>query len=473
MMKANINLKRRKFIQNLSLLAAGSSLQIHQNRLGLFNNALAASGDYSGITDQKSLVCIYLSGGNDAFNMFVPYENTRYQQYAAIRGALAIPRNQLLPVTGDQHSFHPGMAKVRDLYNNQKIALINNVGNLIEPLTREQFLAFASGENVGVNVPPDLFSHSHQTEIAQTNLAPQSGTSRPGWGGLIADLLNPANSNSGLSPSFSLSGNNLWQSGNLTQPFSLNSNSVKQFTFGYTAPSSRSTSLTNSWLETLNLNYQNRLQQQIGKITTLTEQRVNALAGAVTLSDGIIQTPFNNKNNLAAQLRMIARLIYARDAVGGLGMQRQVFFAKLDAFDTHDNQLTPHANLLSMLDEALHSFYQTTVELGVADSVTTFTLSEFGRSMARNRGGTDHGWGSYSLVMGDAVDGGKIHGELPDLTPGGNDDSGSAGRIIPKISIDQYGATLAKWMGISDSDLLNVFPNLGNFTVKDLGFMQS
>ncbi len=472
-MTANINLKRRKFIQNLSLLAAGSSLQIHQNRLGLFNTALAAPGDYSGITDQKSLVCIYLGGGNDAFNMFVPYESTRYQQYAAIRGALAIPRNQLLPVTGNQHSFHPSMAKVRDLYNTQKIALISNVGNLIEPLTREQFLAFASGENVGVNVPQNLFSHSHQTEIAQTNLAPQSGTSRPGWGGLIADLLNPANSNSGLSPSFSLSGNNLWQSGNLTQPFSLNSNIVRQFTFGYTPPSSRSNSLTDSWHETLNLNYQNVLRKQIAEITTSTEQRVNALAGAVALSDGLIQTPFNDRNSLAAQLRMIARLIYARDAVGGLGMQRQVFFVNLGAFDTHDNQLTPHANLLATLDEALDSFYQTTVELGVADSVTTFTLSEFGRSMARNRGGTDHGWGSYGLVMGGAVDGGKIHGELPDLTPGSDDDSGNSGRTIPKISIDQYGATLAKWMGISDADLLTVFPNLSNFSARDLGFMTS
>ncbi len=472
-MKGNINLKRRKFIQNLSLLAAGSSLQIHQNRLGLFNNALAATGDYSGITDQKSLVCIYLGGGNDAFNMFVPYENTRYQQYAAIRGALAIPRNQLLPVTGNQHGFHPSMAKVRDLYNNQKIALISNVGNLIEPLTREQYLAFARGENPGVNVPSDLFSHSHQTEIAQTNLAPQSGTSHPGWGGLIADLLNLANSNAGLSPSFSLAGNNLWQSGIQTQPFSLNSSNIKQFTFGYTPPSSRSASLTNSWRELSNLNYQNVLQQQIAGVTTLTEQRVNSLAGAVALSDGIIQTSFNDRNSLAAQLRMVARLIYARDAVSGLGMQRQIFFVKLGAFDTHDNQLTPHANLLATLNEALDSFYQTTVELGVADSVTTFTLSEFGRSMARNRGGTDHGWGSYGLVMGDAVDGGKIHGELPDLTPGSNDDSGNAGRIIPKISNDQYGATLAKWMGISDSDLLTVFPNLSHFSAKDLGFMAS
>ena len=472
-MKTNINLNRRKFMQNLALLTAGSTLQIQQNRLGLFNSALAAPADYSGITDQKSLVCIYLGGGNDAFNLFIPYESQRYQQYAAIRGALAIPHNQLLPVTGNQHGFHPSMPKVRDLYNNNKLALISNVGNLIEPLSREQFLAFANGDNIGVRVPPDLFSHSHQAEIAQTNRAPQSGASHPGWGGLIADLLVQANSNQDISPSFSLAGSNLWQSGNLTQPFSLNSSNVKQFSFDYTPPASRSASLTNSWHDTLNLNYQNVLQQQIARLTTTTEQRVNSLTGAVALSDGLIQTPYNDKNDLAAQLRMIARLIYARDAVGGLGMQRQVFFARLGGFDTHDSQLIPHAARLSLLDEALYSFYQTTVELGIADSVTTFTLSEFGRSMARNRGGTDHGWGSYALVMGDAVDGGKIHGELPDLTPGGNDDSGNAGRIIPKISTDQYGATLAKWMGISDADLLAMFPNLGNFAAKDLGFMAS
>ncbi len=472
-MKTNINLKRRKFIQNLALFTAGSSFQFQQNSMGLINSAVAATGNYSGISDQKSLVCIYLGGGNDAFNMFIPYENTNYQQYAAIRGALAIPRNQLLPVAGNQHAFHPEMSKVRKLYNNNKVTLISNIGNLIEPLSREQYLAFAAGENTNVRVPPDLFSHSHQTEIAQTNLAPKSGTSQPGWGGLISDLLNQANNNMDISPSFSLAGNNLWQSGIQTQPFSLNSGSVKNFDFGYTPPSSRSTSLTNSWHELLNMNYQNILQQQISGQTTLIEQRVSALAGAVALSDGVIQTPFNNKNSLAAELRMIARLIYARDAEGGLGMQRQLFFVKLGGFDTHDNQLSPHAQRLAILDEALDSFYQTTVELGVADSVTTFTLSEFGRSMARNRGGTDHGWGSYSLVMGDAVDGGKYHGEMPDLTPGGNDDSGTAGRIIPKISIDQYGATLAKWMGVSDSDLLTVFPNLNNFSTKDLGFMTS
>ena len=472
-MNRKINFNRRKFFQQLAILAGSSSLLFRQNNLGLISSAQAASSNYSNISDHKSLVCIFLGGGNDAFNMFIPYENSNYQQYANIRGALAIPQNKLLPVAGNQHGFHPSMPQVRDLYDQKKIALISNIGNLIQPITRDEYLAHVQGENIGIAVPPDLFSHSHQAKFAQTNLSSQSDTSRPGWGGLMADLLIHANSNINISPSFSLAGNNLWQSGIHTQPFSLNTAGIKNFEFGYTPPSVRNMSLINSWQQVLNLNYSHALQKQIAELTTRTDQRVNALETALILSEDIIHTPYNNKNSLAAQLRMIARLIYARNAAGGLGMKRQIFFARLGAFDTHDNQLRPHASLLSTLNEALQSFYQTTVELGVADSVTTFTLSEFGRSMTRNRGGTDHGWGSYSLVMGDAVDGGKIYGELPDLTPGSPDDSGTGGRIIPKISIDQYGASLAKWMAISDTDLLSVFSNLGNFSTRDLGFMKN
>ncbi len=472
-MKLQTNLKRRKFFKQLALLAGSSSLLMQQNNLGIIKNALAMPGNYAGISDHKSLICIFLGGGNDAFNMFIPYESAGYQNYAGIRGSLAIPRNELHPVTGNQHAFHPSMAQVRDLYDQNKIALISNVGNLIEPITREEFLAFSRGGSTGIQVPPDLFSHSHQSEISQTNRAPQSGISHPGWGGLMADLLVQANSNPDISPTFSLAGNNLWQSGIHTQPFSLNSNAVKKFEFPYTTPRGRATSLTDSWHEILNLNYSHSLQQHIAGLTTNTEQRVDALSAALALSEGNIQTPYNNRNSLASQLRMIARLIYARNTTGGLGMKRQIFFAKLGAFDTHTEQLAPHANLMTILNEALDSFYKTTVELGVADSVTTFTLSEFGRSMSINGEGTDHGWGSYNLVMGDAVDGGKIHGDLPDLTPGSIDDSGDGGRAIPKISVDQYGATLGKWMGLDQSDLDIIFPNLTNFPIHDLGFMNT
>lgn len=470
-MKPQINQKRRKFFQQMTVLAGGSSLLMQQNNLGLIKNALAMPGDYAGITDQKSLVCIFLGGGNDAFNMFVPYENSSYQHYTGIRGNLAIPHQDLHPVTGDQHAFHPSMPQIRDLYNQNKIALVSNVGNLFQPLTREQYLAFVDGENTSIQVPPDLFSHSHQSEISQTNLPPQVGISHPGWGGLMADLLMQANSNQDIAPTFSLAGNNLWQSGIHTQPFSINSNVINNFDFQYSPPAARGISLINSWREISNLNYPHILQQHAAGLTTRTEQRIDALRAAVALSEGNIQTPYNNRNSLASELRMIARLIYARSAVGGLGMNRQIFFVNLGAFDTHGNQLAPHANLLTILNEALDSFYKTTVELGVAESVTTFTMSEFGRSMTRNRGGTDHGWGGHNLVMGAAVDGGMIHGDLPDLTPGSLDDSGDGGRTIPTISIDQYGATLAKWMGISDTDLSVIFPNLDNFPNKDLGFM--
>lgn len=471
-MKSQVNQKRRKFIKQMAILAGSSSLLMQQNNLGLIRNALAATGNYADISDQRSLVCIFLNGGNDAFNMFIPYETTSYQHYADIRGNLAIPHDELHPVIGEQHAFHPSMPQVQELYDQNKVALISNVGNLIEPLTREQFLAYASGENTSIQVPPSLFSHNHQSEFAQTNLPPQLGISHPGWGGLIADLVRQANIDPEISPSFSLSGNNLWQSGNQTQPFSLASDGVIPFRFPYITPASRAASLVNSWHEISNLSYPHVLQNHLANLTTNTEQRVNDLANALALSEGVIQTPYNHRNSLASQLRMIARLIYARNIEGGLGMNRQLFFAQLDGFDNHSDQLDSHANLLSMLNEALGSFYETTVELGVADSVTTFTNSEFGRSMSINGDGTDHGWGGHNLVMGGAVGGGMFYGDLPDLTPGSIDDSGNAGRPIPKISVDQYGATLAKWMGIYDSDLMSIYPNLANFPIQDLGFME-
>lgn len=470
-MKRHINQQRRKFCKQVSILAGGSTILAQHSNLGLINNAMALTSPYADLTDQKSLVCIILSGGNDAFNMFVPYETDSYQHYASIRNNLAIPKNTLHPVSGEQHAFHPSMPDVRDLYDQNKLALLSNVGNLIQPVTREELLAYNNGENNGIQIPPVLFSHSHQAEIAQTNRAPQAGISHPGWGGLMSDLLRHANTDPNISPSFSLVGNNLWQSGAQTQPFSIASSGVKSFQIPYIEPLGRRNSMIDSWHEILNLNHPHILQRHVADLTNNTEQRINALSSALAQSENSIQTPYNIKNDLASQLRMIARLIYARNTTGGLGMNRQIFLARLGAFDTHGNQLIPHANLLAILNEALDSFYKTTVELDLADSVTTFTNTEFGRSMTVNGDGTDHGWGGHNLIMGGAVGGGKVYGDLPDLSPGGVDDAGDSGRMIPKISNDQYGATLAKWMGINESDLFRIFPNLSNFSNHNLGFL--
>lgn len=457
---------RRDFLKKVAMMAGGSTLLATQSKLQLINSALAA--DYGGIQNYKSLVCIFLAGGNDSLNMFPPYEASAYQHYLNIRQALAIPRAQLLPVNDSSRAFHPSMGAVRDLYDQSKLCLLSNVGNLAQPLSREQYLASTAGDS-SIRVPQGLFSHSHQQEIWQTNRVPAISTP-PGWGGLLADLLNPANGTTELPPTTSLSGNNPWQTGQLTQPFKINASGIRDFNYlrQGTWPA-WNPSRINTWEAILGLNREHVLEQHAATSFVTTQRRIALLQEALSNAPEIQTTyPAADSNSLAHNLKMVARLISARE---DLGLKRQIFFVQFGPWDTHSGQLAAHANLLTTLNEALNVFYQTTIELGVEDSVTTFTASEFGRTATSNGDGTDHGWGGDQIIMGGAVQGGRVHGTLPDITPGSNDDSGDAGRIIPAIAVDQYGATLAKWMGVADSDLNDVFPNLSRFSVRDLNFM--
>lgn len=465
-MTKQTNVQRRRFLQKLAILAGGSTLLATQSKLQLMKTALAAQ-DYSGINDHKSLVCIYLAGGNDGFNMFAPHETTKYNHYRDIRQALAVPQGDILVADNSDYGFHPSMSDVRNLYNQDKLALVSNIGNLFQPLSRAQYKDHVAGDT-SILVPPSLFSHSHQSEIWQTNRAPEVGTTPPGWAGLLTDTLASANQAGNLPASTSLSGTNPWQSGVDTQPLRLGAQGLRDF--AYLSDDSwppHQPHRNKLWNEILNLQHQHVFEKQIANSFTSTQSRIAELGGAL---DNIaeITTVYPERNGLASNLRMIARLISAREE---LGLKRQIFFVRAGAWDTHGNQTTAHANLLSSLNGAMDAFYQTTEELGKADTVTTFTTSEFGRSSTSNGDGTDHGWGGHQLIMGGAVKGGQVHGTLPDITPGGIDDSDNAGRLIPTISVDQYGATLAKWMGVADSDLNSIFPNLNQFTARDLGFM--
>ncbi len=474
-MSKKTHLSRRRFLQQLALAAGSTSLLGYKGQLDLIQSALAASCDAAS-GPAKSLVCVFLYGGNDAFNMFVPYDDTRYAEYAASRQNLALPKDgatPLLPVTGDQYAFHPALAPLRDLYNANKLAVISNVGNLIVPTTRADYL------NEAVPVPVSLFSHSHQQEIWQTNLAPASAVTNPGWGGLLSDLLQSCNDDPAVPLSFSTNGSNLWESGNQTQPFSLDPwNGAEDFEYlkGTDWPSNE-ISRSAAWDSILNLTRSNPLLSQQATTFTGTKERVALIRDALALTDpeatppGItIATPFDTNNNLATQLRMIARMIYARSH---LGQQRQIFFAAMGGWDTHGNQLAAHNSLYGTLGEALSSFQATLEEFGLEDSVVTFTASEFGRTLTSNGDGTDHGWGNHTLVMGGtgAVNGGAVYGNFPSLALGSANDSGEAGRLIPELSVDQHGATLAKWMGLSASESNDIFPNLHNFSTTDLGFL--
>ena len=457
------SLQRRAFLKKLALGVGSTSLLAAQGKLQLMQSAMAASSDYSSLTDHKSLVCIFLFGGNDAFNMLVPYEQAAYDQYKTARSGMALPRNTLNPLKGNQQAFHPSMGKLQALYDSDKLAVAASIGALIEPTER------ATYKNKTVPLPADLFSHSHQQEFWETGTTAKSSVHPPGWGGRMMDMLITANANPTEPALFSLAGNSVWQRGLEPLDFVLNADSgveeIKAFK-NETWPNWR-TSRINAWNKILNTNKSGLLEQHMAKTYINADERIGALVDEIANSQEIT-TIYPDGNNLAKQLKMAAKMISIRE---NLGMKRQIFFIGMGGWDSHGNQLTDHANNLSKLDEAMDAFYKTTVELQVEDSVTTFTASEFGRSYTSNDDGTDHAWAGHNLVMGGAVKGGQIHGELLDLTVDGKDDASDTGRFIPKYGVDQYGATLAKWMGMTDSDMEEIFPNLSNFNTNDLGFM--
>jgi uncharacterized protein (DUF1501 family) len=462
MKKLNIE-SRRAFLKKLSLGVGASSLLATQGKLQLIQSAIAAGTDYSGFNDYKSLVCVFLMGGNDSFNMVVPYEQDAYQQYKTSRGGMALSRDSLLPLKGNKQAFHAALPDLQQLYNNNKLAVATNIGAIIEPTSRSAY------QNETVRLPADLFSHSHQQEFWQTGSTAKNSIHPPGWGGRMIDLLASANNSPGEPALFSLAGNSVWQRGLNPLDFVLNPYSgvgqIDAFVDD-TYPRWKSSRIA-AWQKILESSSTSPLQQQMTNTYKSTEERISSLIGQLAQAQKIT-TLYPEDNGLGAQLKMAARMISIRE---NLGMKRQIFFVALGGWDNHNNQLTDHAERLGKLNDALSSFYKTTVELGVADSVTTFTASEFSRTLSNNGDGTDHAWSGHYLVMGDAVKGGQIHGDAIDLSINGADDADDTGRFIPKYGVDQYGATLAQWMGMSTSDRNEIFPNLTNFSSSDLGFM--
>ncbi len=469
--------QRREFLKKFGVLAGGSTLLATQSKLQFIKSALAAN--YSAINDQKSLVCIFLAGGNDSFNLFVPYQNQEdlYRTYAAIRGEVAIPQADLAgqqAEDGSGYAFHKKAAGIAASYNDGKIALISNVGNLRQPITRQQYMDRDS--DTGILVPEHLFAHDVQQVTWQTNRPPEIPVSA-GWGGLLADLLEQANAGSELKPAFSLSGSNAWQSGQNTQPFSLSSTGVKlfdQLQAENLNGTDRKSIRARIWkeIQLLGLDSEHVLEKHAAGSFLTAQERLLVMQNALNsqAATNLDVSAFNSLggNRLAQNLKMIARLIATRS---NLNQKRQIFFVRYGGWDTHKGQLLTHNGLLGTLNDAMLAFQSTMESLGTQNSVTTFTASEFGRTATSNNGGTDHGWGGHQLVMGGDVNGGQVHGTLPNLQPGGEDDTDNSGRIIPTLSVDQYGATLARWMGVEDSDLNAIFPNLHMFSQRDLGFM--
>jgi uncharacterized protein (DUF1501 family) len=419
--------------------------------------ALAQNGP-----DYRALVCIFLFGGNDSNNTVVPMDDTSFQAYTSIRGNLALTQALLTaPVStasGAPYSFHGKLTEVASLFSSKELAVVANVGSLVQPLTRAQYQAQQTP------IPLNLFSHSDQQLQWQTSVA--QGHSPTGWAGRAADYIASQNFNSSNFPTFfSVAGNSLEGAGVSTQPVALAPGQSLQLAgFNSSAASQARLSALNNLLT---------LGSGLSLVQAADDTLSNSIADATALSAALaksttLKTQFP-KSTLGAQLQQVAQIIQVQ---ADLGMRRQIFFCSLGGFDTHTNEFNTHNTLYPELSPALAAFYDATQELGVAQNVTTFTESDFSRTFQPTSGdGSDHAWGSHHLVVGGAVQGGQIFGKFPTFELAGPDDADVRGRWIPSTSIDQYGATLCSWFGIPDSALTTVFPNFANFNSQKLGFL--
>lgn len=453
------SLGRRAFLKQSALAALGSS-----SLSALSTQFNMAHAQVSGADDYRALVCVFLYGGNDAFNMLVPRSPSEYNVYADARRNLATAREDLLALDPANslpadYGLHPELNDLKRLFDNGKLSLVGNVGTLIEPTLQSDFV------NNRVELPPQLFSHNDQQNFVMSLQATQQ---RQGWASRIADIMMDANHNQDLSMNITLSGSNTLQTGGLSAPYALGPGGVNDYW-------SLQPGNPDAWSVNRNRAYDALLAQSQSHLfaSEFARTQRRSIDLGVSLRAALSATPapqtsFQDSSRLAGMLRMIAHLIAARET---LGMSRQIFFVGIGDYDTHGDQVSRYPVLMRELNHALSSFYEATVELGVSEQVTTFTASDFGRTLTSNGDGTDHGWGSHQMVMGGSVMGNRIFGTMPELAIGSNDDIGE-GRIIPTTSVDQYAATLARWYGLSASQIADTFPSLANFNSTDIGFMQ-
>ncbi len=450
------DLKRREFLKQAMSLSALAGSPFALNLL----TAGAASAQTA--TDHKALVCIFLGGGNDQSNTVVPRSGSAYTAYQTARPGLALPAQNLLPInpigySGTPLGLHPALTHVQTLFDQQRVALVANVGTLVRPLTRAQW----NSGHPTVRVPNQLFSHSDQSGAWQTGLPDR--ISQTGWQGRIGDLLaSTYNPNSGVSITMSVAGNNLMLAGNTTIQYQLTTNGAV-----------RIHGLNGLYNSSVGANALRRLLTETR--TGLLENELNKITTRAIASESLVTTALSGVNlgvsfpntELGRQLQMVARMIAVR---AGLGQRRQIFFVQHGGYDFHDNLMNEQNTKLQELSQAMNAFYNATTSLGVANQVTTFTASDFGRALQFNGRGSDHGWGGHHFVMGGAVQGNRVYGQFPTVAIDGPEDSGQ-GRLIPTTSVDQYAGTMARWFGVSQSDLSLVLPNIGNFSSSDLGFL--
>lgn len=503
---------RRSFLRN----AAGFSLGLGATNalldLRLLNNAVAATN----VSDYKAMVCLFMSGGNDGSNMLIPWDQPRYDNYRSVRGQrLALWRDTAeaaarptisgatnpnayfgVPLTGTEtgapaYAVHNAMAGVQALYDQQNLAFLPGVGTLVEPITRAQYRAGTRRR------PPQLFSHNDQVTEWMTSVPDQ--IIRTGWGGRTVDkmkleLIHSGIPSGSISMSVSMAGSNSWEVGDVVNQFQVGTGGAVAFT-NYSGarktlmdkilrdPGAGGDALLDAERKNLNLRDFRAINERAlfngaslsTALSRLAPGGTDAAIGtAINTAFGIPATvaQYSNLSNIEQQLHTIARIIAGRSY---LGMRRQIFFCSVGGFDTHGDQPLAHNNLMASVSRAMAKFYAATQALTIPEKVTTFSISDFGRTFKTNGLGTDHAWSNHHMIMGGAVAGGKVYGTFPNQTLGGPDDtdsgSGANGRFLPSTSTDEYAATLARWFGLGEAELDAVFPNLTRFANRNLGFM--
>jgi len=445
------NISRRKFINQSSCAAIASTTLLSSlfnlkmlNAAAMDNSTIIAGGDY------KALVCILKAGGNDSFNMLIPSDTSGYNTYKNTRTNLAIDKNELLQLNGVNFGLHPSMPEIRNLFNSGKLSFVSNVGTLIEPI-KDKFEL----QDGTVKAPIDLFSHQDQSQQWQTSIP--NDKKSIGWGGKMSDLLMDLNDNDRISMNISLAGTNVFQRGNDTIEYSIDPQYGSLEIDGYQFPNLAGQLRTDMIDNMLDAAYLDKFQKAYVDVVKFSKDVTQEFNEALDLSSPV--TTVFSDSDLSRALKTVANIIAART---NLGMKRQIFFIEASGWDHHDYVLEMHSNQLEMVSKAMEEFNAAMEELNISDCVTTFTMSEFGRTLTSNGDGSDHAWGGNVMAMGGPVNGGQIFGDFPNLEENSDIDIGG-GVLVPSLSVDEYFAELALWFGVSKTELTTLFPNIGNF----------
>jgi uncharacterized protein (DUF1501 family) len=469
---------RRQFLRTASM---ASMAGFYVSPFFLELNSLAAMAQGTGTSDYRALVCVYLQGGNDGHGTVVATDPDSYAAFVSARSGapgLAYPLADLLPITlktpqtGRTFALNPALTGIQNLFSAGRAAIVANTGTLIAPATKTQINANS------VELPDSLFSHFDQTAAWQAVASNLGSGERVGWGGAVADAIEAMNLNSNsMFTCISTCGNALFLAGqssfqiNVTPAGPIPIAGLQQPPFGIPSAANPLNAIltadeTNLFAKEYEVVINRSIQAQAALVTAMAPAGTGGVPNPPQFLDPT--TNMLADNPLAASLQTVARIIAGR---ASLGVSRQIFYVQLGSFDTHDGQAKTHAQLLTQLGAAFEYFDGLMVNMGLSNNVTTFTISDFGRTLTCNSDGTDHGWGSHHFVVGGAVAGGDMYGQYPVVGVDQVNDVGN-GRLIPTTAVEQYAGTLARWFGLADGQIRTVFPNFANFgTSPYLGLM--